>query len=167
MERFVSWFQIVSNFAVLLGLLLVGFQLYQDREFKRIELLDQGWLMRIERSRDLMGESMGETMAKAALEPESLSDTERFLMAIYFDSVISHRRRNVMLEHAGLRDLELRQSTLPFAFETEVGKEYLRFLVGEAKSNTDYVAPFTSKEGMRYNLRLDPKTGDLNVERID
>jgi hypothetical protein len=44
-------------------------------------------------------------------------------------------------------------------------KEYLKFLIGEARSNTDLLAPFTGKSGSKYILRLDPKTGDLHVER--
>ncbi len=43
-------------------------------------------------------------------------------------------------------------------------KTYLKFLVGEAKSNTDLTAPFTSKTGEKYNLKVDPRTGDLLVE---
>lgn len=43
-------------------------------------------------------------------------------------------------------------------------KTYLKFLVGEAKSNTDFVAPFTGANGLKYILRFDPKTGDLQVE---
>ena len=42
-------------------------------------------------------------------------------------------------------------------------KEYLKFLVGEAKSNTDLKATFKSKEGKKYVLRLDLATGDLEV----
>ena len=43
-------------------------------------------------------------------------------------------------------------------------KEYLKFLIGEAKSNSDFLAPFTGKSGSKWVLRLDPATGDLHVE---
>lgn len=42
-------------------------------------------------------------------------------------------------------------------------KEFLKFLVGEAKSNFDLKTTFKSKDGKEYVLRLDPKTGDLEV----
>ena len=45
-------------------------------------------------------------------------------------------------------------------------REYLKFLVGEAKSNTDLQAPFTGANGQRYVLRVDPRTGDLDVQPV-
>jgi hypothetical protein len=45
-------------------------------------------------------------------------------------------------------------------------KEALKFLVGEAKSNTDLRAPFTGANGVRYMLRVDPRSGDLEVETL-
>ncbi|MBI4705075.1 MAG: hypothetical protein HY744_28545 [Deltaproteobacteria bacterium] len=44
-------------------------------------------------------------------------------------------------------------------------KQYLKFLVGEARTNTDLAAPFKGKNGLRYVLRLDPRTGELHVEQ--
>lgn len=43
-------------------------------------------------------------------------------------------------------------------------KTYLKFLVGEAKTNTDLKATFKSKDGRPYVLRVDPATGNLIVE---
>ena len=47
----------------------------------------------------------------------------------------------------------------------EKDKSYLKFLVGEARTNTDHKAPFKAEDGTRYMLRVDPRTGDLVVER--
>ena len=44
-------------------------------------------------------------------------------------------------------------------------KEYMKFLVGEAKSNTDLKATFKAKDGRRFVLRLDLATGDLEVQK--
>jgi hypothetical protein len=44
-------------------------------------------------------------------------------------------------------------------------KESMKFLVGEAKSNTDLTALFVGGDGVRYLLKVDIKTGDLQVER--
>lgn len=44
-------------------------------------------------------------------------------------------------------------------------KDYLKMLVGEARTNTDLKAIFKSAEGARYVLRVDVKSGDLVVER--
>ncbi|GAB5547305.1 MAG: hypothetical protein RLO52_33540 [Sandaracinaceae bacterium] len=44
-------------------------------------------------------------------------------------------------------------------------KTYLKFLVGEAKTNTDLRAPFKGEDGRAFLLRVDPKTGNLVVEK--
>ena len=43
-------------------------------------------------------------------------------------------------------------------------KSYVKFLINEAKSNTDLIAPFTADDGSAWNLRIDVPTGDLFVE---
>ena len=44
-------------------------------------------------------------------------------------------------------------------------KDYLRMLVGEARTNTDLKTEFKSEDGSkRWVLRLDPKSGNLIVE---
>ena len=43
--------------------------------------------------------------------------------------------------------------------------DYLKMLVGEARTNTDLRATFKNEEGTRFVLRLDPKSGNLIVER--
>lgn len=44
-------------------------------------------------------------------------------------------------------------------------KTYLKFLVGEAKSNTDMKTTFKGEDGRAFVLRLDPKSGNLVVEK--
>lgn len=44
-------------------------------------------------------------------------------------------------------------------------KDYLKFLVGEARTNTDLKAPFKAEDGTGYVLRVDLKSGNLIVER--
>jgi hypothetical protein len=42
--------------------------------------------------------------------------------------------------------------------------DYIRFLIGEAKSNVDHAAPFTAKDGSKYLLKLELQTGKLEVK---
>ncbi|HJL16949.1 MAG TPA: hypothetical protein RMH99_14890 [Sandaracinaceae bacterium LLY-WYZ-13_1] len=43
-------------------------------------------------------------------------------------------------------------------------KTYLKFLVGEAKTNTDLKTTFKSEDGRTFVLRVDVPTGNLVVE---
>jgi len=45
-------------------------------------------------------------------------------------------------------------------------KGYLKFLIGEARSNTDLRTSFKDGEGKQWMLRLDFSSGDLFVEPI-
>ena len=46
----------------------------------------------------------------------------------------------------------------------EKDREYLKFLIREAKSNTDLQTTFKSAQGETFVLRLDLKSGDLVIE---
>ena len=43
----------------------------------------------------------------------------------------------------------------------------VKFLVQEARTNTDLKAEFRAEDGTLYDLRLDPKSGDLVIERAE
>lgn len=44
-------------------------------------------------------------------------------------------------------------------------REYLKFLLAEAGSNTDHVAPFRGKDGTRWQLVHHPLSDELEVRR--
>ena len=46
----------------------------------------------------------------------------------------------------------------------EKDKEYLKFLIKEAQSNTDLRTTFKGPDGTAFVLRLDVKSGDLVIE---
>lgn len=44
-------------------------------------------------------------------------------------------------------------------------RDYLKFLITEAQSNTDHVAPFKAPDGTKWELKLHLENGDLEVRR--
>ena len=42
-------------------------------------------------------------------------------------------------------------------------KSYLKFLIGEARSNTDFTARFTADDGRKWLIKFDPRTGNLEL----
>jgi hypothetical protein len=46
----------------------------------------------------------------------------------------------------------------------EKDREYLKFLIREARSNTDLRTTFKAPDGASFVLRLDVKSGDLVIE---
>jgi hypothetical protein len=43
-------------------------------------------------------------------------------------------------------------------------KDFLRFLIEEAKTSVDQAARFSAADGRKYLLRFDAKTGNLDVQ---
>lgn len=58
-------------------------------------------------------------------------------------------------DEAGIRALKALRDRDP---------NYLKFLVGEARTNTDLKTTFKSEEGVVYQLRVDRPSGNLVVE---
>lgn len=44
-------------------------------------------------------------------------------------------------------------------------RDYLKFLISEAQSNTDHLASFTGPDGTRWHLVVKPGAGELEVKR--
>jgi hypothetical protein len=44
-------------------------------------------------------------------------------------------------------------------------RDFLKFLLQEARSASDHQATFTGADGTRWSLRLDLATGDIDVQR--
>lgn len=47
----------------------------------------------------------------------------------------------------------------------EKNRDYLKFLLGEIRSNTDLRTTFKSEDGNKYSVALDPKANTLTVTR--
>lgn len=55
---------------------------------------------------------------------------------------------------------------LKFFKENEEKKEYLKLILNEAKTNTDFKTRFKDREGTHhYILAYDPATGDFSVQK--
>lgn len=44
-------------------------------------------------------------------------------------------------------------------------RDYLKFLLGEAQSASDHVAPFRAADGTRWEVVLHPQSGEIEVRR--
>ena len=45
-------------------------------------------------------------------------------------------------------------------------KGYLKFLLNEANSNADLSAKFTAKDGSQWIVKVDPRAGVIDVQRV-
>lgn len=46
-------------------------------------------------------------------------------------------------------------------------RDYLKFLITEAQSNTDHATRFKANDGTHWELKLHLESGDLEVRKVD
>ena len=98
----VNSLQIASNVAVFCGLIVVGFQMSQDRQLSQAQLISDGRISRVERELALFGEDPAPVVAKSILEPENLSDAEILIIHSYLFAAIVHEQRQYNLVFNGV-----------------------------------------------------------------
>lgn len=75
-NRIGSWLQVAANIGILVGLLLVWFEINQNSQLTNSALLDSRFQSSIELSQSTFGENMGAAISKSYTDPASLSDEE-------------------------------------------------------------------------------------------
>ncbi len=88
-----NWIQVLTGIALLVGLVLVIFELQQTRDLVRAQLTSDGFRSLSENQRAFLGESFAETYAKACFSPDSLSDAELIQMHAYHEDQITMAAR--------------------------------------------------------------------------
>jgi hypothetical protein len=66
------------------------------------------------------------------------------------------------------RDVELAGDEIGIAALKSMhakNKEYLKFLLGEIRSNTDLRASFSAEDGQAFTITLEPKSGKLQIAK--
>ncbi len=96
-SELIDYIQIATGVAVLLGLILVVYELRLAREIAQAQLTDQTFNNEFEDGRSRMGENLNEVIARACFEPESLSDADMIAMNAYYANLIMRTRRNQRL----------------------------------------------------------------------
>jgi hypothetical protein len=95
------WLQVVANIGLLLGLVFVGLQFYQDRQLKTAELIAGSLQQHHDRNISLMGDDPASTLSKLD-SYEELDDRDEFIARAYFDARFANWSRNSILESLGL-----------------------------------------------------------------
>ena len=110
-----NWVQIVSNFSLLIGMVLVAVQINQSSNIARAQLAHDAWLNSAGELYAVVGENPAATLAKANLSEEELTDEELFVLNAYFDSATLHMARIAHMQRLGLAIYSDDETALAFA----------------------------------------------------
>jgi hypothetical protein len=125
-ERLSNWLQVAGNLGVVVGLVFVGYQLVQDRELKRTELMfwTMDTLQQLHLS--LAGEQPHESLVKLAIAPDDATEEDRYIASKVFDAIMFGRRKVFLMQEADLFE-ELGESVfVDYEFGSATGSNYLR-----------------------------------------
>ncbi len=101
-EKLNKWLQVSANVGIVLGLILVGFQLKQNSELARIQLLYEESNRAIELETEVVGEQAAEVWAKSIESPEDLTLAEVRIMEALLWSFMEQLRGTYRLAELGL-----------------------------------------------------------------
>ncbi len=124
-----NWLQVAGNFGLLAGLLVVGYQLYQDRQLKRAELIFASFETNQDRAFTLMGERPHEAIVRAAYKPDETTAEDAYVVALALETYLRSLDRSAVMEDLGVFTGGWREGERPglaYEFGTEVGQQYLR-----------------------------------------
>ncbi|NKC00298.1 MAG: hypothetical protein GKR90_17680 [Pseudomonadales bacterium] len=74
--RLVDWIQMFTGLAVIVGLVLVIWELQQTRELARAQLAADGWNEMMETGRSTLSETFAQVRYKSCVSPEKLTEAE-------------------------------------------------------------------------------------------
>lgn len=101
-----NWLQVGANLGIIVGLVLVGFQLKQNSDLLKVQLLYEESQSFISHERQVMGENAAAAWAKALEDPEGLSPAEFRVMDAYLYAMAEQWRASYMLRELGILDDE-------------------------------------------------------------
>jgi hypothetical protein len=101
-----NWLQIGANLGIILGLILVGFQLKQNSDLLKVQLLYEESQSFISHERQMIGENGSVVWTKSLEDPKSLTLAEIRVMDGYLYGMTEQWRASQLLNELGILDEE-------------------------------------------------------------
>lgn len=123
----VSWVQVITGIALLLGLALVMFELRQAKSLTLAELVSQGYGEALEDNRALMGEETALALAIACYAPKQLNDAQMVMINAYFTNQVLQASRWRVLDNIadfGVPWREIAQQQLTSVLAIPLGRHW-------------------------------------------
>ncbi len=102
MDSINRWLSLVANIGVMLGLILVAYQIRQDVELTKVQLFSDATSSRKEWNQAMLGSDPMNVVMKSIESPSELTLAELHVMDAYLVGAVNELRRLELLEAAGL-----------------------------------------------------------------
>ncbi len=94
MKRQRDWVQLLTNIAVVIGLLLLIYELNQSRELTRAQMVDGAYDAAIFRNLALIGESPEGAIARSLFHPEDVTEADAIVLSHFYTALLISWLRN-------------------------------------------------------------------------
>ncbi len=131
-ERINSWLSLGANVGVVVGLILVAYQINQEAELNRAQLFSDVTTSMNEFNQALMGDSPLEVVAKSIENPHELTLAEMQIMDAYLISAINEIRRLEFLRQSGLDVEGSMEGIHAYYFGTDYARAWFQEYGGES-----------------------------------
>ena len=131
-SKLASWLQVGANVGILIGLVLVGFQMRQASDLTRHELESELSTQFQEQYLVLQGEAPADVIAKASEAPAELTAAELLVLEAYINKFLDYWLGVKSLADLGVVEEERWRSYLAFAATEE--ESYFTYVFGNQAS---------------------------------
>ena len=164
------WLSLGANFGVVIGLLLVAFQIKQDADLTKAVLFNDHTNSRKEWNQAMMGENPMAVVAKSIEQPQELTLEELHIMDMYLIGAINELRRVEVLKVAGLEvDDAAVEGLQVFYFGSNFAKAwYAEYSRGtqEADPVDNLIASVSPDWNVGFFSRVLTRLGDLSGQSL-
>ncbi len=124
--KLAAWLQVLGNFGVILGLVLVAVQIKQSSDLARVQMGHDAWIMNSQLEFGLLGENPQAVLARIWIDSEPLSDEDLVAADRYFTGLTFHAKRVAYANDAGLNlySEETQASGIAQLFSNRVGRAW-------------------------------------------
>ncbi len=150
-----DWLQITTNIAVVIGLVLLIFELNQSRNLTRAQIVDATYDAVVSRNLALIGEKPEEAFAKSVFAPDELTQSEAVVLSQFYTALLVSWLRNKDERGIGYfgQGFESVISTEAYFLNTEPGRRWWAsvrpFTDPEIAKSVDSALSKMSSEGQR------------------
>ena len=89
-----DWLQITTNVAVVLGLILLIYELNQSRDLTRAQVVDSVYGAAVTRNLALLGENPEDAIAKSVFRPNELTESDAVVLTQFYTALLVSWLRN-------------------------------------------------------------------------
>jgi hypothetical protein len=157
-----NWWGVLGNLGLLLGLVLVGYQIMQTNDLARADMISQGVNAGLTLDLAVVGERGAETLAKVNHSSDDLTDEDIAILANIHRAYIGIAMRQVIMRENGMSGYPESTHAQDFAFL--MNSAFGRMYWDEVKDFLAFPDSFISEVDKSLDA-LDPNSSRTDVYR--